>query len=208
MKKKWLLPLLLVLIVSLALAGCADDADDMDDTDTGDTDVKEDVDDAADDAKDAVDDTAEDAEDAVRDMTYEDIKVTPEEAFDKFMELHPDAKVKELEIDKELTEYQYVIEGYDKEKAYEVKLNPVDSNVISDDEEEVDLDDENAEITKDHVAKVDSIIEKAKKEDGSDSELDEWNISVEDGKIVMDVEIGATEYTYDLDTEELIENDM
>ncbi|MGO1370377.1 MAG: hypothetical protein ACTHVE_00825 [Senegalia sp. (in: firmicutes)] len=208
MKKKWLLPLLLVLIVSLALAGCADDADDMDDTDTGDTDVKEDVDDAADDAKDAVDDTADDAEDAVRDMTYEDIKVTPEEAFDKFMELHPDAKVKELEIDKELTEYQYVIEGYDKEKAYEVKLNPVDSNVISDDEEEVDLDDENAEITKDHVAKVDSIIEKAKKEDGSDSELDEWNISVEDGKLVMDVEIGATEYTYDLDTEELIENDM
>lgn len=208
MKKKWLLPLLLVLIVSLALAGCADDADDMDDTDTGDTDVKEDVDDAADDAKDAVDDTADDAEDAVRDMTYEDIKVTPEEAFDKFMELHPDAKVKELEIDKELTEYQYVIEGYDKEKAYEVKLNPVDSNVISDDEEEVDLDDENAEITKDHVAKVDSIIEKAKKEDGSDSELDEWNISVEDGKVVMDVEIGATEYTYDLDTEELIENDM
>lgn len=208
MKKKWLLPLLLVLIVSLALAGCADDADDMDDTDTGDTDVKEDVDDAADDAKDAIDDTADDAEDAVRDMTYEDIKVTPEEAFDKFMELHPDAKVKELEIDKELTEYQYVIEGYDKEKAYEVKLNPVDSNVISDDEEEVDLDDENAEITKDHVAKVDSIIEKAKKEDGSDSELDEWNISVEDGKLVMDVEIGATEYTYDLDTEELIENDM
>ncbi|MGO1369717.1 hypothetical protein [Senegalia sp. (in: firmicutes)] len=208
MKKKWLLPLLLVLIVSLALAGCADDADDMDDTDTGDTDVKEDVDDAVDDAKDAVDDTADDAEDAVRDMTYEDIKVTPEEAFDKFMELHPDAKVKELEIDKELTEYQYVIEGYDKEKAYEVKLNPVDSNVISDDEEEVDLDDENAEITKDHVAKVDSIIEKAKKEDGSDSELDEWNISVEDGKLVMDVEIGATEYTYDLDTEELIENDM
>lgn len=201
MKKKWLLPLVLTFALSLGLAGCTDDTND---TQTGDQGVEEN----ADDAQDASDDTNNDIEESAREMNYEDIKVTPEQAFDKFMELHPDAKVKEIDLDKELLEYQYVIEGYDDENNYEVKLNPVNGEVISDDSEAVDLDDENAEITKDQLAKADSIIEKAKAEDGSDSELDEWNISVENGSVVMDIEIGITQYSYDMETEEILENNM
>lgn len=154
--------------------------------------------------------TEDDLEEDIRDMTYDDIVLTPEEAFDKFMELHPDAKIEEIDLDKELMEYQYVVEGYDNENDYEVKINPVDGEIISDDSETVDLDDDDEyiEITKDHLAKVNTIIEKAKAEDGSDSELDEWNISSEDGRIIMEVEIGATEYSYDMESEKLIERDM
>lgn len=201
LRKQWLLPVMFALVLSLGLVGCANNADD---TQTGDPDTEKKVDDVTDDAKDTVDDATKDVEDNVRDMNYDDIKVTPEEAFDKFMELHPNTKIKQFDLDKELMEYQYVIEGYDDKNEYEVKMNPVDAKIISDDLEAVDLDDKNGEITKDHLAKVDRIIDKAKKEDGSDSELDEWDISVEDGKVVMDVEIGATEYSYDMDTEELI----
>lgn len=216
-KKKWLLSIAFILVMSLAIVGCTNDTNDTDDTQTGDPDTEEklddatdDVEDAADDAKDTVDDTVKDVEDDVRDMTYDDIKVTPEEAFDKFMELHPNTKVKSVDLDKEVMEYQYVVEGYDENNEYEVKMNPVDGEVISDDSDDLDMDDDDddGEITKDHLSKVDSIIDKAKKEDGSDSELDEWDISIEDGKVVIDVEIGATEYSYDMETEELIEKDM
>lgn len=195
-KKKWLLSLVLVMVLSVVAVGCTDNTEDK-------------VDKVVDDAKESVDDATED----VRKTTYNDIKFTPEEAFDKFMELHPEAKIESLDLDKGLMDYQYVVEGYDTENEYEVKINPVNGEVISDETEMAELDDENGEITKEHLAKVDSLIDKAKAEDASDSELDEWDISVDDGRVVIDIEIGTIEigtieYSYDMDTEELIEKDM
>ena len=190
-KKKWLLSLVLVMVLSVVAVGCTDNTEDK-------------VDKVVDDAKESVDDATED----VRKTTYNDIKFTPEEAFDKFMELHPEAKIESLDLDKGLMDYQYVVEGYDTENEYEVKINPVNGEVISDETEMAELDDENGEITKEHLAKVDSLIDKAKAEDASDSELDEWDISVDDGRVVIDREIGTIEYSYDMDTEELIEKDM
>ena len=187
-KKKWLLSLVLVMVLSVVAVGCTDNTEDK-------------VDKVVDDAKESVDDATED----VRKTTYNDIKFTPEEAFDKFMELHPEAKIESLDLDKGLMDYQYVVEGYDTENEYEVKINPVNGEVISDETEMAELDDENGEITKEHLAKVDSLIDKAKAEDASDSELDEWDISVDDGRVVIDIEIGTIEYSYDMDTEELID---
>ena len=190
-KKKWLLSLVLVMVLSVVAVGCTDNTEDK-------------VDKVVDDAKESVDDATED----VRKTTYNDIKFTPEEAFDKFMELHPEAKIESLDLDKGLMDYQYVVEGYDTENEYEVKINPVNGEVISDETEMAELDDENGEITKEHLAKVDSLIDKAKAEDASDSELDEWDISVDDGRVVIDIEIGTIEYSYYMDTEDLIEKDM
>ena len=144
-KKKWLLSLVLVMVLSVVAVGCTDNTEDK-------------VDKVVDDAKESVDDATED----VRKTTYNDIKFTPEEAFDKFMELHPEAKIESLDLDKGLMDYQYVVEGYDTENEYEVKINPVNGEVISDETEMAELDDENGEITKEHLAKVDSLIEKLK----------------------------------------------
>ena len=190
-KKKWLLSLVLVMVLSVVAVGCTDNTEDK-------------VDKVVDDAKESVDDATED----VRKTTQKETKCTPEEAFDKFMELHPEAKIESLDLDKGLMDYQYVVEGYDTENEYEVKINPVNGEVISDETEMAELDDENGEITKEHLAKVDSLIDKAKAEDASDSELDEWDISVDDGRVVIDIEIGTIEYSYYMDTEELIEKDM
>ncbi len=204
-KKKWLLVAMLVLVVSLAFVGCTKNTDNVPPKKP---DLEDQLEDKADDTKDKVDDIAENVEDDLRDMTYDDIKVTPEEAFDQFMELYPDATINKFELDKELLEYEYVIEGYDLKHEYEVKINPVNSEIISNDLEAIEDDDEKGEITKDHLAKIDSIIGKAKQEDGSDSKLDEWNISIKKGTVIMEVEIGAAEYAYEMDTEELIEMDM
>lgn len=195
-KRKYLvLFMVLAFVLSLGLVGCANG--------TVDPNVEEKVDDV----KEIADDAVKDVEDSVREINYDDIKITAEQVFDKFIELHPGTKIKKIDLDKELMEYQYVVEGYDDKNEYEVKINPIDGKIISDDSEAIDLDDEKVEITKDQLANVNSIIEKAKKEDGSNSELDEWNISVEDGKIIMDVEIGAIEYSYDMETQKLLEKD-
>lgn len=206
MNKKWLLTIMFVVVGSLTLVGCTTDGTD---TKTGDPDMEDKIEDTGEDIKESAEDAAEDVEKDIRDMNYEDIKLKPEEAFDKFMELHPEAKVSEFNLDKDLMEYEYEIEGYDSENKYEVEIDPETGEVKKNDMEELDLDDddEKGEITKDHLAKVDSLIDKAKEEDASDSKLDEWNIEYDDGRVVIEIEIGSSEYSYDMDTEELIEKD-
>ncbi len=206
MKKKWLLSIMAILVVALIATGCANDTPPEDTDMESSEDIGDKVTDAGEDAKDAVDDTVKEVEDDLRDMNYEDIEITAEDVFGKFMDLHPDAKITEIELDKELMEYEYIIEGYDTENKYELKLDPVNARVISEDQEVFELDDEEgAEITMAHIEKVDGLIEKAKMEDGSDSELDEWKISVDDGKVLMEIEIGMKEYTYDMETEMLVD---
>lgn len=201
-KKKSILAILFILLLSFTMVACSNE--------TEDTSTQDEVGNVVDEAKESVEDAAKDVEDNVRSVNYQDIKITPEEAFDKYMELHPGSKIKEIGLDKELMDYEYVIEGYDNENEYEVKIDPLDGSIKEDktDEFDLDSDDEKDEITKIHLAKVDVFIEKAMEEDGSNSELDEWNISIDDRRIVLDIEIGATEYSYDLESEKLIEKDM
>lgn len=199
--KKGILVLALVLAIALTLIGCTPG-------------VKEDLDsagdkigDATDKVSDNVDETLDDAEEEIRETNYEDITVSPEEAFDSFLKLYPDAKVVEFDLDKDMMDYKYVIEGYDMENEYEVKINALDGEVISNDIELFDSEDEVLEITKGHLAKIDSFIEMAKIEDGSNSNFDEWSISIDDGIVEIEIEIGIKEYVYDMDTEKLIEID-
>lgn len=199
--KKIILILVSVLVLSLTLFGCTQGVEEDLDT-AGDK-----IEDATDKTAEKVDDALDDAEEKIREVNYEDIKISPEEAFDSFLKLHPDAKVVEFDLDKDLMDYKYVIEGYDMENDYEVKIDAVDGEIIKDEIEVFDSDGKTLEITKAHLAKIDSFIEMAKLEDGSNSEFDEWSISIDDNRIEIEIEIGTKDYTYDMDTEELIEKD-
>lgn len=213
MKKKWLLPLFLILMLTLAACGTDPDPDTpADDEGVEDTpmDPTPDVDEDADDNQNTDDDSNQDAN--AGEIKYEDIKLTPEDAFDKFMEAHPDSKVTEIDLDKNLTNYQYKVEGYDNDNNYEVKINPVNGDIISDDKELIDLDDDDkGEITKDDVGKIKIFVDKAMTEAGYSSSVNEWSLDIDDGKKIFDIEIkkdnNDVEYTYDLESEELIEKD-
>jgi uncharacterized membrane protein YkoI len=179
MKKRILLPLFLVLILTLTACGDGDlNGDDVDNND---------------------------------EVRYEDIELTPEDAYDKFMEAHSDSKIREISLDKNMTEYQYVVEGYDDENDYEVKINPVSGDIISDDTEIIDLDDEQGEITKDQLSKIESLVEKALEESKEGSKVNEWSLEYDDNILAFDIEViednNEVEYTYDLETENLIEKD-
>lgn len=224
MKKKWLLPLFLILILSLA--ACNDVETPTDDTTEMDPNVDEKANESAleeDEDVDATEDQEADekANESPLDegdvntdqMKYEDITLSPQEAIDKFIESHADSKITEIKLDKNLNDYHYKIEGYDSDNDYEVKVNPVTGDIVSDDEDLIDLDDDDdkGEITKDHIAKIDSILDKAMNESGEGSNIKEWSLEYDDNKLIFEVEIekdnNDIEYTYDLESEELIEKD-
>ena len=75
-KKKWLLSLVLVMVLSVVAVGCTDNTEDK-------------VDKVVDDAKESVDDATED----VRKTTYNDIKFTPSSSLSFFQELHTFLKI-------------------------------------------------------------------------------------------------------------------
>ena len=49
---------------------------------------------------------------------YENIKLTPTDVFEKYMEKHPNTRVKKVQLDEDYGAYVYKIEGYDNETLY------------------------------------------------------------------------------------------
>lgn len=142
---------------------------------------------------------------------YDDIKLSPIEAYEIYIEKYPNAKVTQVQLDKDLGSYVYKIEGIDNNKEYEISLNPVTGKIIKEDTDmEVDNDD-NGEITKSHVEKIENLVNMALKDSGEASKVDEWSLEFDDGRIILEVEIDKKglddEYKYDVETETLIEKD-
>lgn len=143
---------------------------------------------------------------------YDDIKLSPIEAYGIYIEKYPNAKVTQVQLDKDLGSYVYKIEGIDNNKEYEISLNPVTGKIIKEDtDREVDNDD-NGEITKSHVEKIENLVNMALKDSGEASKVDEWSLEFDDGRIILEVEIDKKgldddEYKYDVETETLIEKD-
>ena len=206
-KKKILLPFMIVL--ALTLTACTTDTVEPDNVkpDTEPVEekkVEEEKEETTDEVP--VKDTKE--EDIVA-GEYGDVKIKPEEAFDTYMEKYPDTKVKKVKIDKEMGQYVYKIEGFDRDKEYEVKIDTIDGTITKDYvENDDDMDD--IEITRVDVEKVMTLVDQALTEVGEDAVLEEWTIEVDDGIIELEVEIdkkglGDLEYRYNVETGKLIE---
>lgn len=68
------------------------------------------------------------------------------------------------------------------------------------------------EITKEHVAKIDSFVDQALADAGADAKLDEWTLKFDDGIVKIEIEIDMPdlsdlEYKYDVNTGALLEKD-
>lgn len=141
---------------------------------------------------------------------YSNIKIKPEEAFDIYMDKYPDTKVKKLEVDTDMGKYVYKVEGFDGANEYEVKIDPINGDILK---EEKDSDDDNeVEISRAHAEKVQALVDKALEEAGADSELEEWTLDTNNGKAMLEVEIDRQgkddiEHTYDVESGELVEKD-
>lgn len=201
LKKKIILPFIIAL--ALTLAACT--------TDDGNVDPNLDtapVEDETQGNETKGDETLED--DKIKE--YSDIKIKPTEVFDKYMEKYPDTIVKKIQMDRDMGKYVYKIEGFDNEKEYELKIDPVNGDILKEDIDTLDYDDKEEAITKANVEKIEGIVDKALKEVGEDAKLEEWTLEVENGKTLIEVEMERKgyddfEYTYDIETGELVEKD-
>ncbi|MGO1469663.1 MAG: PepSY domain-containing protein [Tissierella sp.] len=143
-------------------------------------------------------------------IRYEEIKLTPSEAFQVFVEKYPNTTVKEVELDTKSNSYVYKVEGYDKEKRYKLYINPVDGSILE--LKEKLRKGSHIELTKINTEKIQDLVDSALKDAGEGSVIDEWSLEIEDGMLELKVEIDLkdgedVEYKYNLETGELIKKD-
>lgn len=210
LKKKILLPLMVVF--ALALTGCTTDGDVDPEVETppvenevGDDTGNNDVD---------VDAPDVDVPEVNVGDEIEDITVEPVEAFEKFMEKYPNAMVTKFELEENLGKYEYEIEGFETDKEYEVKIDATNGEFTKDDiqTEIIDEEEKNEVITKENVEKAESLLDKALMEAGEGAKIDKWNIEFDDNMVMLEVKtkkdaLDSVELTYNLETGELVEKD-
>ena len=143
-------------------------------------------------------------------VTYDDIKVNPVEAFDKFMDLHPQSKITEVKLDTKYDELEYKVEGYDSSNEYQVRIDAKSGDIKSDDTKNLDKDDlDEGVISKDDIDKVNNIVDESMKQINESSKFKKWSLEDNDRKLELEVEFkdnnDDVEYTYDLQSGKLKE---
>lgn len=147
-----------------------------------------------------------------KNISYEDIKLTPEEAAKIFREKFADVKLKDISLEKEYNSYVYKLSGETQTEEYEIEVNPVTAEIIKEyTEKDKDFVDD-FEILDEDLVKINPLIEKALADAGEGYTFYEWDIEVDDGRKELNVELKESsgkdvEYKYNVETEELIEKD-
>ncbi len=100
----------------------------------------------------------------------------------------------------------------DAAKEYEIRIHPGNGEVTKVGEEKDLIDDDDKEdlITKEHVEKIQALVDKSLIGAGEDVKLKEWTLDVDDGIAVLEVEVDVKdsndiEYKYNVETGNLLE---
>lgn len=143
-------------------------------------------------------------------VSYDDIVITAMEAFNIYRDEYPGALIKELELDTDFGSYIYKVKGYNNEDQIKIKIDPINGDII--DRESKKVSDNKAEITLAHVEKIQGLVDKSLLDAGENSMLDEWGLDWDNGVLELEIEIDLPdsreiEYTYNIETGDLIEKD-
>ncbi len=145
-------------------------------------------------------------------QVHVDVKVSATRAFDIYMAEFPQTQVYKIELEKEHGKFQYEVEGFNGDKTYELKIDPVNGDVLEREIETTRSEQEFVAITKDQVQKVETLVLEALNHLGDGAVLAEWSLETKYGKTRLEVEMDKTgksdiEYTYDIETGELLDID-
>ena len=145
-------------------------------------------------------------------VSYEEIVLTPMDAYDLFLDLYPEMQVTEMELDKYFGSYVYKIKGYKDNEKMKVKLDPINGDIIDTDSEIEDDLGRDKEITSANVEKIQALLDKALLDAGAGASVDEWTLEWEDEILELKVEIDLMDsrdidYSYNIESGELIKKD-
>lgn len=207
-KKNTLLSLLAVSVLALTACGTNGDTD----PDTTMPAVEEQEDTSADDA--TTDETTDETDVAVETPEADDVMnltLQPEEAFDIYQDKYPNATITQIQLDKDMGSYVYKVEGFEGNKEFELKIDPMDGTILKEDTE-MDDDMDDLAITREQVTKVMALVEQAIADGGEGARIEEWTLDMDDGIAKLGVELDKKgmddqERTYNVDTGDLIEID-
>ncbi|MCK9216976.1 MAG: PepSY domain-containing protein [Firmicutes bacterium] len=143
-------------------------------------------------------------------VAYQKISITATEAFDIYMERYPNTQVKEIELDSRNNVFVYKVEGFDESKVYKVYIDADTGNILN--TEEKLSRDRHRGFSKDNLNKVEELVNMAIAAEGIGARLDDWEIEIENGVLVLEIEIDKivgrdVKYKYNLETGELILKD-
>ncbi|MDO5715493.1 MAG: PepSY domain-containing protein [Tissierellia bacterium] len=154
--------------------------------------------------------------DGSTEMYVDPIEMEPEEAFEQFMDLHPNTKVEKFQLDEEDHRLIYKVEGYDDTNEYEVKIDASTKKVIKDESDDLGHKD-GTFIAKEDLEKIDDFMEKALQEAGEGYRIQEYEMDFDDGILVIEFDMDKInqqgqkvedmEIKYAVDSGELLELD-
>lgn len=136
--------------------------------------------------------------------------LTPMDAYNIYMEKFPKTKVYKIELDRENNKYVYEIEGFDDKKEYELKIDPSSGSIIK--EEIKAVNSKRNELAKENIEKIEGFLDKVLTEIGEGAVLSEWTLKMKNNIPELEVEVDrqgrkGIEYTYNIETEELLKVD-
>lgn len=129
-------------------------------------------------------------------------------AYDAFTSKFPQATVNEIEFEREGGRWEFRIEGYAGDTEYKLVLDAETMDVLREKQEHDPG--EYGEISADRLGDINPLIEQALADAGSDYRIDEWELEVKHGGLLLKVEVrndagNEIEYLFDFDSGELIE---
>lgn len=140
--------------------------------------------------------------------SYGNISITVEEAYNIFIAEKPDSDLEKIELDYDNDLYYYKIEGHDGNNRHEMKVDAHSGEVTK---LESKNKDRNEILDVKYLEKIDDLVRRSIDDAGEGFKYMEWDLDEDDGIAELEVEIetenGETEYTYNLDTGELLEKD-
>ena len=141
--------------------------------------------------------------------SYGNISITVEEAYNIFIEEKPNSDLEKVELDYDNDVYYYKIEGHDGDKRHEMKVDAHTGEVTK---LESKNKDRNEILDSKYLEKIDELVRKSIEDSGEGFISMEWDLDEDDGIAELEVEIerqgGEIEYTYNLETGELLEKDI
>ena len=72
---------------------------------------------------------------------YANLTVKPEEAFDVYRDKYPNAKITQVQLDQDMGNFVYKVDGFEGTTEYELKIDPMDATILKEDTD-TDKDDD------------------------------------------------------------------
>ncbi|MDO5707439.1 MAG: PepSY domain-containing protein [Andreesenia angusta] len=140
------------------------------------------------------------------------VKLSAQDAYEKYSEKYSDTALEKIALDTDYGRYVYKIKGIGENTKTEVKIDAENGDFVKEEVEDRDSSDNVATFNLSDITSLDSLIDIALSDAGSDYFLDEWELSIDDNTLILEITVQNNngediEYEIDAMTGAIIDKD-